>query len=177
MDSDGPSTVAVTIDAPAWRAVVDDPEQLCCEAIAATLRHAAPAAWLTAAEVSVLLCDDARIRALNAAWRGRDRPTNVLSFPALELVPGRVPPRPAVAPVLLGDIALAVETVAGEAERERKRPADHLRHLVVHGCLHLLGHDHEDDAAAAAMERLERLILAELGVADPYASLLEEVAP
>lgn len=177
MDSDGPSTVAVTIDASAWQAVVDDPLQLCCEAIAATLRRAAPAAWLAAAEVGVLLCDDARIRALNAAWRGRDRATNVLAFPALELAPGRVPPRPAVAPVLLGDIVLAVETVAAEAERERKRPADHLRHLVVHGCLHLLGHDHEDDAAAAAMERLERLILAELGVADPYESPLEEVAP
>jgi probable rRNA maturation factor len=175
MDSDGPSTVAVTIDAPAWLAVVDDPRELCCEAIAATLRRAAPAPWLAAAEVSVLLADDAAIRALNAAWRGQDRATNVLSFPALELSRGEVPPRPATAPVLLGDIALALETVAAEARREAKRPADHLRHLVVHGCLHLLGHDHADDREAAAMERLERLILGELGVADPYA--LEEVGP
>ena len=168
MDSDGPSTVFVTIDAPAWHAVVDDPEQLCCEAIAATLRRAAPAAWLAAAEVSVLLCDDARMRALNASYRRQDRATNVLSFPALELDPARIPP-PMAAPALLGDIVLAAETVAAEAAAGGKRPADHLRHLVVHGCLHLLGHDHEDDAGAARMERLETLILRELDVADPYA--------
>lgn len=175
MDSDGPSTVFVTIDAPVWHAVVDDPEQLCCEAIAATLRRAAPAAWLTAAEVSVLLCDDARMRTLNASYRQQDRATNVLSFPALELDPARSPPppaaplSPAAPPPLLGDIVLAAETVAAEAAREGKRPADHLRHLVVHGCLHLLGHDHQDDAGAARMERLESLILRALEVADPHA--------
>ena len=168
MDSDGPSTVFVTIDAPAWQAVVDDPEQLCCDAIAATLRRAAPA-WLAAAEVSVLLCDDARMRALNATHRQQDRATNVLSFPALELDPERLSPRPAARPVLLGDIVLAAETVAAEATADGKRPADHLRHLVVHGCLHLLGHDHQDDAEAGRMERLESLILGELGVPDPYA--------
>ena len=165
MDSDGPSTTFVTIDAPAWHAVVDDPEQLCCEAIAATLRRAAPAAW-TAAEVSVLLCDDARMRALNASYRRQDRATNVLSFPALELDPGHLPPAP---PPLLGDIALAAGTVAAEAAKGGKRPADHLRHLVVHGCLHLLGHDHQDDAGATRMEALESLILRALGVADPHA--------
>jgi len=164
MDSDGPSTVFVTIDAPVWHAVVDDPEQLCCEAIAATLRRAAPGAWLTA-EVSVLLCDDARMRALNAGYRGQDRATNVLSFPALELDPARLPPAP---PPLLGDIVLAAETVAAEAARDGRRPADHLRHLVVHGCLHLLGHDHQEDAGAARMEALESLILRALGVADPH---------
>jgi probable rRNA maturation factor len=168
MDSDGPSTVFVTIDAPAWHAVVDDPRQLCCEAIAATLRRAAPAAWLATAEVSVLLCDDARMRALNAGYRRQDRATNVLSFPALELDPARIPPSPAV-PALLGDIVLASETVAAEAAHAGKRSADHLRHLVVHGCLHLLGHDHQDDAAAARMERLESLILRDLHVADPHA--------
>jgi probable rRNA maturation factor len=180
MDSDGPSTVFVTIDAPAWHAVVDDPRQLCCEAIAATLRRAAPAAWLASAEVSVLLCDDARMRALNAGYRRQDRATNVLSFPALELDSGRMPPAP-TAPPLLGDIVLAAETVAAEAAQAGKRPADHLRHLVVHGCLHLLGHDHQDDAAATRMERLESLILRELDVADPHAAeacgSLAELAP
>jgi probable rRNA maturation factor len=166
MDSDGPSTHFVTIDAPAWHAVVDDPEQLCCEAIAATLRRAAPAAWLKAAEVSVLLCDDARMRALNASYRRQDRATNVLSFPALALDPGHLPDAP---PPLLGDIVLAAGTVAAEAAQGGRRPADHLRHLVVHGCLHLLGHDHQDDAAAARMEALESLILGALGVADPHA--------
>jgi probable rRNA maturation factor len=166
MDSDGPSTVFVTIDAPAWHAVVTDPRQLCGETIAATLRRAAPATWLAATEVSVLLCDDARMRALNASYRQQDRATNVLSFPTLDLDPERLPPRP---PALLGDIVLAAETVAAEAAHEGKRPADHLRHLVVHGCLHLLGHDHREEAAAARMERLEVLILAELAVPDPYA--------
>ena len=172
MDSDGPSTVFVTIDAPAWHAVVDDPEQLCCEAIAATLRHAAPAGW-PAAEVSVLLCDDARMRALNARYRRQDRATNVLSFPALELDPARLPPAP---PPLLGDVVLAAETVAAEAAKGGRRPADHLRHLVVHGCLHLLGHDHQDDAGAARMEGLESTTLRALGVADPHAEPAAEEA-
>jgi probable rRNA maturation factor len=165
MDSDGPSTVFVTIDASAWHAVATDPEQLCCEAIAATLRRAAPATWRSA-EVSVLLCDDARMRALNTSYRQQDRATNVLSFPTLVLDPTRLPAAP---PALLGDIVLAAGTVAAEAERDGTRPADHLRHLVVHGCLHLLGHDHQDGAEAARMERLEAEVLGALGVADPYA--------
>ncbi len=169
MDSDGPSTVAVTIAAPAWQAVVDDPEQLCRQAVRATLGRAAPPAWRAAAEVSLLLCDDATMRALNARYRQRDRATNVLSFPAHELDPDRPPPAPAPGPVLLGDIALAAETVAAEAAAEAKRPADHLSHLVVHGCLHLLGYDHQDAAGAARMEELERVILAGLGISDPYA--------
>lgn len=174
MDSDGPSTVFVTIDTPAWRAVVTDPEQLCCEAIAATLRRAAPPAWRAACEVSVLLCDDARIRALNASYRGQDRATNVLSFPALDLDPEQLP---AHGPALLGDIALAAGTVAAEAARDGKRPDHHLRHLVVHGCLHLLGHDHQDDAEAARMERLETEILAAFGIYDPYAPSVAEALP
>jgi probable rRNA maturation factor len=169
MDSDGPSTVAVTIAAPAWEAVVDDPEGLCRQAIRATLGRAAPTPWLAAAEVSLLLCDDATMRRLNARYRQEDRATNVLSFPTLELEPGRVPPAPGAAPTLLGDIALAAETVRAEAAAERKRPADHLRHLVVHGCLHLLGYDHQDAPGAARMEKLERTILGELGIPDPYA--------
>jgi probable rRNA maturation factor len=173
MDSDGPSTISVTIDRAAWRAVVADPEPLCRQAILATLRRAAPATWLAAAEVSVLLCDDARIRGLNASYRDQDRATNVLSFPALELDPDRRPPAPGTHPVLLGDIVLAAETVRAEAVAQGKPPADHFRHLIVHGCLHLLGHDHQDAASALRMERLERLILDELGIPDPYA----EAAP
>jgi probable rRNA maturation factor len=169
MDSDGPSTVDVTIDAPLWRAVVADPEQLCRQAIRATLRRAAPADWVATAEVSLLLADDATVRQLNARYRQQDRATNVLSFPALALDPDRRPPVPPPASALLGDIVLAAETVQAEAVAERKPPADHLRHLVVHGCLHLLGYDHQDAATAARMEQLERTILGELGVPDPYA--------
>ncbi len=170
MDSDGSSTVSVTIAAPAWQAVVNDPEQLCRQAVRATLRRAAPAPWLAAAEVSLLLCDDRTMRGLNARYRQQDRATNVLSFPALELDPDRAPlPPSGPGPVLLGDLALAAETVRAEAAAEGKRPADHVCHLVVHGCLHLLGYDHQDAAAAARMEQLEQAILAGLGIPDPYA--------
>ncbi|MCE3250225.1 MAG: hypothetical protein K0R41_4050, partial [Geminicoccaceae bacterium] len=112
MDSDGPSTVSLTIDGAAWHAVLADPEPLCRQAIWATLRRTAPAPWLTSAEVSILLCDDARMRELNRSYRGQDRATNVLSFPTYELDPERAPPAPRQGPALLGDIALAAETVS-----------------------------------------------------------------
>jgi probable rRNA maturation factor len=114
------------------------------------------------AEVSLLLSDDATIRALNHSWRRQDKPTNVLSFPAV--APSRLPDAP-----LLGDIAIAYETVQREAADDGKSLADHATHLAVHGFLHLIGHDHETDDEAEAMEALERRILAALGVADPYA--------
>jgi probable rRNA maturation factor len=99
---------------------------------------------------------------LNRDWRGKDKPTNVLSFPAMPVTPGgAVPP-------MLGDIALAFETVAAEAALEGKSFDHHLVHLIVHGLLHLLGHDHEDDVQAEAMEALERAALARLAIPDPY---------
>jgi probable rRNA maturation factor len=116
------------------------------------------------AELSVLLCDDETIAGLNARWRGQDKPTNVLSFPALPLT-GAAPDE--IIP--LGDIAIAYETLAREAEENGKTASDHLSHLVVHGFLHLLGYDHHMDDEAERMERLERDILARIGVADPYA--------
>ncbi|HVB89574.1 MAG TPA: rRNA maturation RNase YbeY [Beijerinckiaceae bacterium] len=112
-------------------------------------------------ELSLLFCDDAKIRALNAAWRGQDRATNVLSFPA------GPSDRLASAP-LLGDIALAFETTRSEAEREGKTLRDHTAHLVAHGFLHLLGYDHEEETQAERMERIERAALARIGVEDPY---------
>jgi probable rRNA maturation factor len=112
--------------------------------------------------LAVLLTDDASIRRLNAQWRHIDKPTNVLSFPPGSHQQGLVKS--------LGDIAIAFETTAHEAAQEGKRFADHLSHLAVHGFLHLLGHDHDTDAAAERMEGLERAILARLGVADPYRS-------
>ncbi len=115
------------------------------------------------AEVSVLLCDDAVIAALNARWRGRDEPTNVLSFPA-------PPPSDPAAPVHLGDIAIAYETVIREAQEQGIPATWHLAHLAVHGFLHLLGYDHATDGEAERMEQLEREILASLGVPDPYAA-------
>lgn len=113
-------------------------------------------------ELSILFTDNEAMRALNAQWRGKDKPTNVLSFPAFPLTPGD-PPGP-----MLGDIVIAFETVKSEAELEGKPFDDHLRHLVVHGFLHVLGYDHENDTDAEEMEAAERAILADMGIADPY---------
>jgi probable rRNA maturation factor len=105
-------------------------------------------------EVSVLFCDDARMRDLNRAYRGVDAPTNVLAFPCQ--------------PPLIGDVVLALETVTRECESQSKAFLDHTSHLLVHAALHLLGHDHRHAEEAARMEALEVAILAGLGIADPY---------
>lgn len=114
-----------------------------------------------AAELSILLTDDAEQHELNKQWRGKDSSTNVLSFPQIE------PFGPVVG--ILGDITLARETLAREAADLDKSFEDHFTHLVVHGFLHILGYDHLTDDEAAEMEGLETRILAELGVDDPYA--------
>jgi probable rRNA maturation factor len=116
-------------------------------------------------ELSVLLTGDKAIRVLNRDWRGFDKPTNVLSFPAL--------PQPKVkgAKPFAGDIVIAYETLAREAKAENRRFLDHLAHLSVHGFLHLMGYDHEENRAAEAMEKLERRVLAKLDIADPYAAI------
>jgi probable rRNA maturation factor len=133
----------------------------------ALLRRAAQAALAEAPALpaggyglTILLTDDEEMRALNRTWRGKDAPTNVLSFPASESLSG---------PGLLGDIALAYETIREEARERDVALADHVAHLVVHGALHLLGFDHADDMQAERMEALERKALASLGFADPYA--------
>lgn len=148
--------IDVVAASPLWSACADAD---------ATIRRAVEAAARAAGQsgtVAVMLTDDASIRALNAQWRGIDKPTNVLSFPAGEspAIPG---------PVHLGDIAMAYETVAAESAAENKAFADHLAHLAIHGYLHLAGFDHETDAEAARMENLETRVLAGLGIADPYA--------
>lgn len=143
-----------------------------CPAAEALVQTAAGTALEGAAErisggplvVGIVLADDAEQRRLNRTWRGQDKPTNVLSF----AVAGPGSTAPPGAPLLLGDVVLAFETVAREAAEQRKPLADHLRHLVVHGVLHLLGLDHGDAAEAAAMEAREVEILRGLGVPDPY---------
>jgi probable rRNA maturation factor len=131
------------------------------------VRRAAEAAMLDndapPSEISVVLSDDEHIRELNKHHRGMDKPTNVLSFPAARMK------TPAGAPRILGDIVLAYETVQREASEEAKSIENHLSHLVVHGVLHLLGYDHEDEEEAEIMEARERQILAKLGIPDPYA--------
>jgi probable rRNA maturation factor len=118
------------------------------------------------AELAVMLTDDSGIRTLNSNWRGIDKPTNVLSFPALQPTG---PDGPDDAPRMLGDIAIAYETTRKEADDEQKPFDHHLSHLAIHGFLHLIGYDHEKDDDAETMEGLERQILAQLGIPDPYA--------
>ncbi|MEL6297881.1 MAG: rRNA maturation RNase YbeY [Pseudomonadota bacterium] len=111
---------------------------------------------------AVALSDDAHLQDLNRQHRGQDKPTNVLSFPS--------PPMPgADGGTYLGDIAISFDTVASEAEAARISLKDHATHMLLHGLLHLLGHDHEDDAEAERMEAMETRILARLGIIDPYA--------
>lgn len=127
-------------------------------------------------EIAILACDDDRIATLNAEFREKPAPTNVLSWPARELAAegagqAPLPPQPeepGFGPQELGDIAIAYDTCAREAGEQSLAFGDHVTHLVVHGVLHLLGYDHVRDPDATLMERLETEILGRLGVADPY---------
>lgn len=142
--------IEIEVEAEAWNGALPDAE-------AVVERAAQAALGAVEGDIVVLLTDDDAVRELNGRFRDKDRPTNVLSFPA----PENAFPH-------LGDIVLAYGVCAIEAEGQGKTLADHLSHLVVHGVLHLLGRDHEDDAEAEEMEAEERDILAQIGVADPY---------
>jgi probable rRNA maturation factor len=156
-----PLVIDVLIESPQW---ADQPHS---EVAVVRAIRAAAGRMPATGEVAVMLADDARIKTLNSAWRGLDKPTNVLSFPAAVTgLPG---------PAALGDIAIAYETVAAEALAAGKPFLHHLMHLAIHGFLHLRGHDHETDAEAETMENLERDILRGLDVPDPYAVADEDV--
>jgi probable rRNA maturation factor len=153
-------TVSIEVEDESWQALAGL-DQLARTAVEAALLAAG--SDVEGCEVALLFTDDASIAEINAEWRGKDKPTNVLSFPAPEDMP--VPegePRP------LGDIVLAYGVVAREAAEQGKTLHDHAAHLIVHGVLHLLGYDHEDDVEAQDMERLEASILKGLGISDPY---------
>ena len=159
-------TVDCFVEDKRWR----DLDALAEQATTATLERLGlePAVF----EISVLACDDARIAALNADFRGKPQPTNVLSWPSQEraaAVDGEMPVAPRPGPDSeLGDIAIAYDTCVKEAEAAGKSLQDHTLHLLVHGTLHLLGFDHERDSDATLMEGLETEILGKLGVSDPY---------
>jgi probable rRNA maturation factor len=157
MRSDPPATAAVIeieieIEDDAWTKAVPDAATLAREAALAG------AQLVGGGTIAVLLTDDATVRDLNARFRAKDAPTNVLSFPSIPNREGG-----------LGDIALAFGVCAREAAEQAKPLDDHLRHLVIHGVLHLLGYDHQAEDEARTMEAIERNLLAALGVADPYA--------
>ncbi len=161
----GPEIIVEVADE-AWLAKVPDAGDLCARVAAITLGAAAELVDLPAErlEVSLLLTHDVQVQELNRDYRGQDKPTNVLSFAALDADS----PIPEDGPILLGDVIIARETCLREAADEDKTLVDHLSHLVVHGVLHLLGYDHIEDDEAEEMESLERSILAGLGVPDPY---------
>jgi probable rRNA maturation factor len=148
----------IVVSSPAWSSLAD------LDALTErAVRQCVSASNVTLAEnceLCVAFSDDAEIRALNARWRGQDKPTNVLSFPT----PGALAGKP-----LLGDIVIAHETVAREAREQGKTLRDHTAHMIVHGFLHLIGYDHETPRDAEAMETLERRIALALGFPDPYA--------
>lgn len=151
--------IDVTELEPCWVRELPGAVDLCVRAAAAALGAGGSSADV---EVSIALSDDASVRQLNRDYRKQDKSTNVLSFPSNgPVIPGQ--------PRFLGDVVLARETLFAEAMRFERPPAAHLSHLVVHGVLHLLGFDHEDDAEAARMESLETTILERLGIPDPYA--------
>ncbi|MBL4916266.1 rRNA maturation RNase YbeY [Szabonella alba] len=163
--------VDTIIEDPRWQAI-DLPALAERSARAALAELGLPSEGFT---LCLMACDDARIAALNADFRGKPQPTNVLSWPSeergadIEGAPPELPePGSADAPEELGDIALAWETCCAEAEAAEKPLGDHVTHLVLHGILHLLGYDHIRDGDAELMEAIESRILAQLGVADPY---------
>ena len=156
--------IDVSVEDSRWAASVADLESRVVRAVKAAL-SAAPESPDGALAVSVLLTDDATVRELNRSWRGKDAPTNVLSFPAAPQ------PRHAGAALPLGDVVLAYETLVRESAAQSKPLKNHLAHLLDHGTLHCLGHDHETGAPEAdAMEALEIAALARLGIPDPYAA-------
>lgn len=163
-------TLDILIEAGEWDAVTLP--ALARRAVTATLGHMGLAP--EDCEVTLLACDDARIATLNADFRNKPVPTNVLSWPSQPLAPvaiGEAPPPPARGfdgMIELGDIALSYETCTREATESGKPVEEHLTHLIVHGVLHLLGYDHITDPDAALMERLEVEILGNLGLDNPY---------
>jgi probable rRNA maturation factor len=158
-------SIDIVVESPVWAARPD------AEAIVRRALGVAAAMMSTRpAELAIVLTGDSAIRVLNRDWRGIDAPTNVLSFPVQQPEALAAEPAASAPPILLGDVVIAFETTEREARSESKRFEDHLAHLAVHGFLHLLGQDHDDDSDAEAMEGLERAILARLGIPDPYAA-------
>lgn len=152
-------TVSIEVEDDAWLAIAGL-EDAARTAVAAALAGAQ--AESQGCDIALLFTGDEAIAAINADWRGKNKPTNVLSFPAPDIPVPEGEPRP------LGDIVLAQGVIAREAAEQGKTLHDHTTHLIIHGVLHLLGFDHETEEEAEAMERLETDILKGLGISDPY---------
>lgn len=155
-----PFVLDVQINAPAWRKRIPGVERLCANAAKAALlasgRKIPTGGWIA----TLLLATDAMVEELNHQFRGRKKPTNVLSFPSRSKTEGTR--------IYIGDIVIAYNVTATEARTERKHLADHLAHLTAHGLLHLLGFDHEEAQQAERMEKIEIKALKKLGISNPY---------
>ena len=159
-------SIAIAIEDSGWDRLAPDAGNVLRRAARDALNEACADGWTGSRighEVSFVLTDDKRMRKLNRTYRGKDKPTNVLSFAALE---GETPK--VGMPWILGDVVLTSGVIAREAKTQRKSVPDHLSHLAVHGVLHLLGYDHESNADAETMEALEIAALAKRGIANPY---------
>jgi probable rRNA maturation factor len=159
-----PIRIALEIEDQRWTETLPDVGRLIETAVSAALAEVDSGERTI--EVGVRLVDDGTIRGLNRDWRGKDKPTNVLSFPLGD----PAPVADADFPWLIGDIVMSYDTMNAEAERDGKAMAHHVAHLAVHAALHLIGHDHENEAEAEAMETMEVALLADLGIPDPYAA-------
>jgi probable rRNA maturation factor len=151
----GAVVIDVLVESPLW---TDAPAAE--DTVRAAIEAAADRISVPSGEVAVMLTDDAAIQRLNRDWRSIDRPTNVLSFPAARVA--------GIEPLMLGDIAIAYETLMRECREESRDFLHHLSHLAVHGFLHLMGYDHQTDSEADEMERVEVAILSQLRIPDPY---------
>ncbi|MEM8699380.1 MAG: rRNA maturation RNase YbeY [Pseudomonadota bacterium] len=163
--------VDLVIEEPGWHALPLSECAECAARLALEARGLAP----QGVEIALLACSDARIAELNGEFRGKPKPTNVLSWPAFDLAPtapGATPPLPPMTgrdgPLALGDVAIALQTSRLEAESAAIDLKSHVIHLILHSCLHLLGFDHQTEADAAVMEEIERVALARIGILDPY---------
>jgi len=164
-------SIAISTEDPGWAKLAPDAARVLRRAARDALAQAKDDGWKGSRighEISFVLTDDKRMRALNRTYRGEDKPTNVLSFAALDAAALDANRPKSGMPWLLGDVVLASGVIAREAKAQRKSLAHHLSHLAVHGVLHLLGYDHEQDSDAEAMEALEIAALAGMGIANPY---------
>ncbi len=159
--------IEIIIDAPSWRDALPECESITCQTVQTVLEHLEVSTM--AIEVSLVLANDALIQEKNKRYRGKDQPTNVLAFPAMQNPLNWLSQMKSTGtPFVIGDIFLAIETIQQEASAQAKPLQDHFSHLIVHGVLHLFGYDHQVDGDAEKMEALEIKILGEMGIKNPY---------
>jgi probable rRNA maturation factor len=168
--------IEIQIHDSAWSTALPEAGSVARRAVSAALDEVPPPGIPAEVELAVILADDGFVQRLNKDYRGEDRPTDVLSFAAQETT-GRSVPHAEGMPLQLGDVIIAFETVERDCDAANITLVDHLSHLVIHGVLHLLGHDHDEPKAEGAMRALERSALKRLGIGDPYATLCREDVP